>query len=101
MLCIPHDEPRQIDPDTAKDLGPELDSLGRRGIIEQRALTTALKKLYGYTSDDQSILKPLIENESADVGFDEAVFMYGACVSFVDCLVSKKRPLRGREAENE
>lgn len=85
---------RKIDPDAAKDLGPALNSLERKGIIKHRALTVAFKKLYGYTSDEQGIRKPLIENESADVGFDEAIFMYGACVSFVDYLVSKQKQFR-------
>lgn len=85
---------RQIDPDDSRDLGPALDSLERSGIIKHRALKEAFKKLYGYTSDEQGIRKPLIEQESADVGFDEAIFMYGACVSFVDYLSSKQRQLR-------
>ena len=92
---------RQIDPNAAKDLGPALDSLERSGIIKHRALTAAFKKLYGYTSDEQGIRKPLIEHESADVGFDEAIFMYGACVSFVDYLVSKQKQLPGKEKEND
>lgn len=87
---------RKIDPDAAKDLGPALNSLERRGVIKHRALTAAFKKLYGYTSDEQGIRKPLIGQESADVGFDEAIFMYGACVSFVDYLVGKQRQLRAR-----
>jgi len=91
---------RKIDPDAAKDLGPALDSLERREIIKHRALSAAFKKLYGYTSDEQGIRKPLIENESADVGFDEAIFMYGACVSFVDFLVSKQRQLQAQGGEN-
>ena len=66
---------RQIDPNAAKDLGPALDSLERSGIIKHRALKEAFKKLYGYASDEPGIRHPLGENESADVGFDEAVFM--------------------------
>jgi len=92
---------RQIDPNAAKDLGPALDSLERGGIIKHRALTAAFKKLYGYTSDEQGIRKPLIEHESADVGFDEAIFMYGACVSFVDYLVSKQKQLPEKGKEND
>lgn len=92
---------RQIDPNAANDLGPALDSLERGGIIKHRALTAAFKKIYGYTSDEQGIRKPLIEHESADVGFDEAIFMYGACVSFVDYLVSKQKQLPGKEKEND
>ena len=85
---------QQIDPKASRDLGPALDSLERSGIIKHRALKGAFKKLYGYTSDEQGIRKPLIEQEAADVGFDEAIFMYGACVSFVDYLVSKQRQLK-------
>lgn len=85
---------RQIDPKASKDLRPALDSLERSGIIKHRAFKEAFKKLYGYASDEQGIRKPLIEQEAADVGFDEAIFMYGACVSFVDYLVSKQRQLQ-------
>lgn len=85
---------QQIDPKASKDLGPALDSLERSGIIKHRALKEAFKKLYGYASDEQGIRKSLIKQETADVGFDEAIFMYGACVSFVDYLVSKQRQLK-------
>ena len=32
-------------------------------------------------------------------GLDEAIFMYGACVSFVDYLVSKQRQLEKMTAD--
>ena len=84
---------RQIDPKASKDLGPALDSLEKHRILKHPALKEAFKKLYGYTSDEKGIRKPLVEKESADVGIDEAMFMYGACVAFVDYLASKQRRL--------
>ena len=84
---------RQIDPKASKDLSPALNSLEKHGILKHPALKEAFKKLYGYTSDEKGIRKPLVSKKSADVGFDEAIFMYGVCVTFVDYLVSKQRQL--------
>ena len=82
---------QQIDPKASNDLGPALDSLEKHGILKHPALKQAFKKLYGYTSDEQGIRKPLLEKENADVGSDEAIFMYGVCVAFVGYLASKQR----------
>ena len=82
---------RQIDSKASKGLGAALDSLEKKGMLNHKALKDAFKKLYGYTNDEQGIRHPLIEKNAANVGFDEAIFMYGACVSFIDYLVSKRR----------
>ena len=82
---------RMIDPEENGTLGPALDSLERVGLLRHRALKDAFKKLYGYTSDEQGIRHALLEKDSADVGLDEAVFMFGACASFAAYLVSKHR----------
>ncbi len=87
---------RQIDPEASKDLGPALDSLEKHGILKHRALKQAFKKLYGYTSDAEGVRKPLVYKKNADVGFDEAIFMYSACVAFVDYLASKQRQWDGK-----
>lgn len=82
---------RIIDPKANKTLGPALDSLERVGLLKHPALKEAFKKLYGYTSNEQGILHALLDKDSADVGLDEAVFMFGACASFAAYLVSKHR----------
>jgi len=92
---------RQIDPESSNKFGDALDSLEKSGMLKHPALKESFKKLYGYTSDEQGVRHPLIEKESADVGFDEAIFMYGACVSFVDYLVSKQKRLPGKGKEND
>lgn len=82
---------RQIDPKASKDLSVALNSLEKNGIFIHPALKDAFKKLYGYTSDEEGIRHSLIGQESANVGFDEAIFMYSACVAFVDYLVGKHK----------
>ena len=82
---------RIIDPKASKTLGPALDSLERVGLLKHTALKEAFKKLYGYTSNEQGIRHALLDKDSADVGLDEAVFMFGACASFAAYLVSKHR----------
>ena len=82
---------RKIDPESSNNLNAALNSLEKNGLLQHPALKEGMKKLYGYTSDEEGIRHPLINSEAANVGFDEAIFMYGACVSFVDYLVSKQR----------
>lgn len=58
-------------------------------------LHAAMKKgfaaLYGYTSDENGIRHPLLDKGDANVDEADAVFMIGACASFVSYLISKKR----------
>lgn len=82
---------RQIDPKASKSLSVALNSLEKNGMFIHPALKEGFKKLYGYTSDEEGIRHSLIGQESANVGFDEAIFMYSACVTFVDYLVSKHK----------
>ena len=79
---------RQLDPGAAKTLGPALSSLKKRGAVHP-ALEGAFSKLYGYTSDQQGIRHPLLDQPDANVGIDEAVFMLGACASFASYLWRK------------
>ena len=85
---------RKIDPEESNIFSDALNSLEKNGILKHPALKEAFKKLYGYTNTEKGIRHPLIDNDVANVGFDEAIFMYAACVSFVDYLVSKKRQLK-------
>ncbi len=82
---------RKIDPKASKNLGAALDSLEKKGMLKHPALKEGFKKLYGYTNDEEGIRHSLGDQKVANVGFDEAIFMYGACVSFVDYLVSKHK----------
>ncbi len=75
-------------------LGQVLDSLERAKLLKHPALKEAFKKLYSYTSNEQGIRHALLNQESADVGLDEAVFMLGACASFAAYLVNKHRQMQ-------
>jgi hypothetical protein len=56
------------------------------------AFRDALLKLYGYSSDEKGIRHPLLESDDATrVGMTEAVFMFGACASFITYLISRAR----------
>ena len=80
---------REIDSEAGKTLGPALDSLERAGLLKHPALKTGFKNLYGYTSNAGGIRHALVFQKDADVGQDEAVFMFGACASFSAYLVNK------------
>ena len=75
-------------------LGQALDSLEKAKLLKHPALKKAFKNLYGYTSDERGIRHALLDQESADVGLDEAVFMFGACASFAAYLVKKHRQMQ-------
>lgn len=82
---------RVIDPKASKTLAPALKSLEKDGILKHPALIQAFKKLYGYTNDEEGIRHALIDKAAADVGLDEAIFMFGACASFAAYLAQKRR----------
>ena len=84
---------RTIDPEAKNTLGPALKSLKKAGVINHPALIEAFSKLYGYTNDEQGIRHALLNNDSPDVGLDEAMFMFGACASFAAYLVNKHRQM--------
>ena len=69
-------------------LNGALNSLERNGLVIHRAFRQAFQKLYAYSSDEQGIRHSLLQGE-ANVGLDEAMFMYGSCASFVAFLVAK------------
>ena len=79
---------RRLDPDAAKALAPALKSIERREALHP-ALRTGFENLYGYTNREEGIRHPLLNNRSAKVGQDEAVFMLGACASFASYLCRK------------
>lgn len=79
---------RTLDPKSSKTLAPALKALEKRHSLHP-ALKAAMNKLYGYTSDEQGIRHALLEKGEADVGSEEAVFMFGACAVFCGYLASK------------
>ncbi len=54
-------------------------------------LKSGFLSIYGYTSDEQGIRHPLIDGPSAKVDETDALFMIGACASFVSYLIGKAR----------
>ncbi|MDD9998583.1 MAG: hypothetical protein OXQ89_12650 [Rhodospirillaceae bacterium] len=86
---------RVIAPGARRNLSAALDSLESVGRLKHPKLKEAFKKLYHYTSDEQGIRHALLEKDSADVGLDEAVFMFGACASFAAYLTQKQRQAGG------
>ena len=87
---------RNIDHASSKTLGPALASLKSAGLLHHSALGEAFQKLYGYTCDEQGLRHALIDRGSANVGLDEAIFMFGACASFAAYLANKHRKMRDR-----
>ncbi len=85
---------RSIDPE-AKTLGPALKSLERNGYLHG-SLKSAFEKLYGYTNDEGGIRHALLEDQ-ARVDETDALFMLGACASFVSYLVARVTARSGRD----
>lgn len=50
------------------------------------ALKEGLNRIYGYTSDANGIRHPIVGDEAPEAGEAEALFMLGACASFVTFL---------------
>ena len=82
---------RSIVPET-KALAPALAALEARSQLHG-ALKKGFAALYGFTCEEQGIRHPLLDQDEAQVDQDSAVFMLGACASFVSYLANK-----GREA---
>ena len=87
---------RTIDLDASKTLGPALSSLRKHRLLQHEALTKAFQQLYGYTCDEQGIRHALLDKSAADVGLEEAIFMFGACASFAGYLTQKHRQAQAK-----
>ena len=74
----------------AKALAPALAALEERAQLHG-ALKKGFSALYGFTCDEQGIRHPLLDQNEAEVDRESAVFMLGACASFLSYLVSKGR----------
>ncbi|MDO8126797.1 MAG: hypothetical protein Q6359_06175 [Candidatus Brocadiales bacterium] len=69
------------------NFAPALEELSKK-IPIHGALKQGFIKLYGYTSDEDGIRHPILEDPNS-VGYDEAKFMLVACSAFVNYLISK------------
>jgi len=78
----------------ARRIAPEAQTLGsalkKMGGLHP-ALKEAFSSLYGYTSDEQGIRHALLDGAASPAQRDEAVFMLGACASFVSYMLRKHR----------
>lgn len=72
----------------AKTLGPALATLEKQGHLHG-SLKSAFGKLYGYSSDEEGVRHALVFKEEAQVDETDALFMLGACASFVTYLLSR------------
>lgn len=79
---------RLLDKNKSNKLATALESLDSKHSIHP-ALKEGFKKLYGYTSEEQGVRHALLDSKESAVGQDEAVFMLGACASFVSYLLHK------------
>ncbi len=77
---------RRIAPE-AQTLGSALKKMGKL----HPALKEAFSSLYGYTSDEQGIRHARLDEAASPAQQDEAVFMLGACASFVSYMLRKHR----------
>jgi hypothetical protein len=80
----------------ARSLEPAGGLAAALGKLEKSAaihggLKAGFSSIYGYTSDEQGIRHPLIDGPSANVDEIDALFMIGACASFVSYLIGKAR----------
>ena len=80
---------RRLDTDAATSLKPALDALSQKVDLHP-AFKLGIENLYGYTSDEDGVRHAHLDGE-ANVDIDDAVFMFGACTSFVAYLVNKAR----------
>lgn len=88
---------RTIDPRKNNTLGTALESLEREGMLKHRVLKAAFIKLYAYTNTEGGIRHALLEKDSANVGLDEAMFMFGACASFAAYLTQKRQRIGNQQ----
>jgi hypothetical protein len=76
-------------------LAPGTDSLGAAlKVLEQRGhlhggLKKAFASLYGYSSDEEGVRHALVVGDEAQVDESDALFMLGACASFVSYLLAR------------
>ena len=72
-------------------LGDALKSLEKKGLLKNKQLKKGFEQIYAYTNSEEGVRHSLVFKDSADVGLDEAMFMFGACASFAAYLTNKHR----------
>jgi hypothetical protein len=72
----------------ASTLGPALTALEKKGHLHG-SLKAAFGSLYGYSSDEKGVRHALVFREEAQVDEADALFMLGACASFVSYLLAR------------
>ena len=72
-------------------LGDALKSLEKRELLKNKQLKKGFEQIYAYTNSEEGVRHSLVFKDSADVGLDEAMFMFGACASFAAYLTNKHR----------
>lgn len=78
-------------------LAPEAGTLGAALAVVERqgnlhgGLKSAFAKLYGFTSDSEGVRHALVFGNEASVDETDALFMIGACASFVSYLLARTR----------
>jgi hypothetical protein len=55
------------------------------------ALKSGFMSIYGYTNDEKGIRHPLVDDAKAKVDEADALFMIGACASFVSYMIHKAK----------
>jgi hypothetical protein len=83
---------------TVRAIEPQKDFSKALAILEKKlgihgALKSGFASIYGYTSDENGIRHPLLDDPQAKVDATDALFMIGACAAFVSYLINKARPL--------
>ena len=69
-------------------LSAALNMLERRGHLHGR-LKAAFEKLYAYSNDEEGVRHALVFGDEAQVDEADALFMLGACASFVSYLLAR------------
>ena len=72
-------------------LGGALKSLEKKGLLKNNQLKKGFEQIYAYTNNEEGVRHSLVFKDSAGVGLDEAIFMFGACASFAAYLTNKHR----------
>lgn len=74
----------------SRELGPALAKLSKGNAIHG-GLKDGFRSIYGYTSDEKGVRHSLTDGDSARVDEIDALFMLGACASFVSYLIGKAK----------
>ena len=70
-------------------LGGAIKSLEKKELLKNNQLKKGFEQIYAYTNSEEGVRHSLVFKDSADVGLDEAMFMFGACASFAAYLTNK------------